>query len=100
MHLLVAYIQVAENQFWLELTRKVDGVLDENQSIVAAEEDFTFSSLNSGWSVEIVCQHALFFGPILETVCPGIEAHQGIFRADNQIIGMRAGQNAEDVVGQ
>ena len=67
-------VQVAEHQFRLEIARQLDGIFYVYQSVLAAEEDFPLAGFHSGRGTEVLAEHPLFLGPVLETLLAGVEA--------------------------
>ena len=98
LHFLVLDVEIAEYELRGGVLWQLDGIAEDNQAIVAPEGDDSLSGLQPCRGIELVGQQPLFFRPVQECPFPEVEAHQLIVRADNEFVGMRAGQDTEDVV--
>ena len=83
----------------MEILWQADGVLEDDEAVVAAQDDVSFAGLYAGRGVELVGGQSLLFGPVPESFLPGVEAYQFVFCGNDQLVLLSAGQYAEYVVG-
>ena len=81
---MILYVEIAKNKLGLDGTREIDGVFDDNESLVTSKDDVSFPCLDACRSVELVGQQSLFLGPVQEKLLFRVERYQFVFCTDNQ----------------